>query len=199
MLWRLAAQVARGCDSCLRRTGKLPGAWRCSACIIPHPEPRQRQISRALGMPYMWQARSVGMQRVVRNRPARCREKDAAQLIRTIVSVVAHCHHLGVIHRRAACCCMAPCSANIADACTYSAGVSGCLLGARRHRAADAFGRKDAREALLACVPQLMLLHRLMEPTTCLSQVCGDRRHGPCSAGTCAPLTVMQCPCCAGT
>ncbi|KAK9835373.1 hypothetical protein WJX81_005486 [Elliptochloris bilobata] len=26
-------------------------------------------------------------------------EKDAAQLIRTIVSVVAHCHHLGVIHR----------------------------------------------------------------------------------------------------
>ncbi len=29
-------------------------------------------------------------------------EKDAAQLIRTIVSVVAHCHHLGVIHRCAA-------------------------------------------------------------------------------------------------
>ena len=41
------------------------------------------------------------------SRPACCREKDAAQLIRTIVSVVAHCHHLGVIHRRA-CCCMAP-------------------------------------------------------------------------------------------
>ena len=28
-----------------------------------------------------------------------CREKDAAALIRTIVSVVAHCHSLGVIHR----------------------------------------------------------------------------------------------------
>lgn len=28
-------------------------------------------------------------------------EKDAAELIRTIVSVVAHCHSLGVIHRRA--------------------------------------------------------------------------------------------------
>lgn len=27
------------------------------------------------------------------------REKDAAALIRTIVSVVAHCHSLGVIHR----------------------------------------------------------------------------------------------------
>ena len=68
------------------------------------------RFSMALGMPYMWQARSVGMQRVVVNRPTRCREKDAAQLIRTIVSVVAHCHHLGVIHRRAACCCMAPCT-----------------------------------------------------------------------------------------
>lgn len=26
-------------------------------------------------------------------------ERDAAQLIRTIVSVVAHCHNMGVIHR----------------------------------------------------------------------------------------------------
>lgn len=28
-----------------------------------------------------------------------CREKDAAALVRTIVSVVAHCHLLGVVHR----------------------------------------------------------------------------------------------------
>ena len=26
-------------------------------------------------------------------------EKDAAELVRTIVKVVAHCHSLGVIHR----------------------------------------------------------------------------------------------------
>lgn len=26
-------------------------------------------------------------------------ERDAAKLIRTIVSVVAHCHNMGVIHR----------------------------------------------------------------------------------------------------
>ena len=30
---------------------------------------------------------------------ASCREKDAAALVRTIVSVVAHCHLLGVVHR----------------------------------------------------------------------------------------------------
>ena len=30
---------------------------------------------------------------------AACREKDAAALVRTIVSVVAHCHLLGVVHR----------------------------------------------------------------------------------------------------
>ena len=28
-----------------------------------------------------------------------CREKDAAAMVRTIVSVVAHCHSLGVMHR----------------------------------------------------------------------------------------------------
>lgn len=33
--------------------------------------------------------------------PFPCREKDAAALVRTIVSVVAHCHLLGVVHRYA--------------------------------------------------------------------------------------------------
>ena len=40
-----------------------------------------------------------------------CREKDAAALVRTIVSVVAHCHLLGVVHRCDPCAAMsgAPC------------------------------------------------------------------------------------------
>ena len=28
-----------------------------------------------------------------------CSEKDAAQMVRTMLKVVAHCHSLGVIHR----------------------------------------------------------------------------------------------------
>ena len=47
-------------------------------------------------LPGMWESQCAI---IVLSMMSACREKDAAALVRTIVSVVAHCHLLGVVHR----------------------------------------------------------------------------------------------------
>ena len=98
------------------------------------------------------------------SRPACCREKDAAHLIRTIVSVVAHCHHLGVIHRRAlhaAACTMHLQGPSFAHARIFVLEFLVSGMDARCPCAAYVVVAR-VQEALLACCVQLMLRHRVM-------------------------------------